>query len=751
MTAALGSARPARRVRAPSILLLWLVAGWVGFVLLPWYGVEDGFFSFAWLGEGWPFDDDVAPAAFLLAAGEKPWLWPLVLPLLVAPLALVRPKTDPLHGAILIAAGGFGFAWLMAQGFAIGIRGWNYEWLEALFGPLEDRQFGMGYGALLLASSFLFLFTQGIAARGAVRGDVFVVGAIGAVVALVGIFVFFPIARMLTAAFRGDEGGYALAAFAENLFDDQLWGLACLMGGGRCGSAWNSLFLATLVGILTTVLGLFFALVVTRSGFRFKGAIRALTVLPVITPPFVIGLALILMFGLSGSVTVFFADLFDVRPTRWLYGLPGILIAQVLAFTPIAFLVLIGVVEGVSPSMEEAAQTLRASRWQVFRTVSLPLMRPGLANAFLLGFIESMADFGNPLVLGGNFDVLSTEIFFAVVGAQYDQGRAATLAIVLLFFTLSAFYAQRVWLGKRSYTTVSGKGDAGVHPHMPRRLAVPVLTIALGWALFTIVVYGMILYGSVVELWGVNNTITLKHYIDAFGLTLVENGVRWTGAAWDSFFTTITVAAIAAPLTAAIGLVTAYLLTRQDFGGKEAFEFGTMLSFAIPGTVIGVSYILAFNVPPIEITGTGIILVVSFIFRNMPVGVRAGIASMSQLDRSLDESSLTLGANSWQTFRRVVLPLLRPAILAALVYSFVTAMTAISAVIFLVSAEYDMATAYIIGRVENNDYGLAIAYSTTLIIVMLAAVLMLQLLVGRTKIGRRAEIGTGGATPGGAG
>jgi len=223
---------------------------------------------------------------------------------------------------------------------------------------------------------------------------------------------------------------------------------------------------------------------------------------------------------------------------------------------------------------------------------------------------------------------------------------------------------------------------------------------------------------------------------------MTEGGIHWTGSAWDSFWTTVQIAAIAAPLTAAVGLVTAYLLVRQSFAGKNAFEFGTMLSFAIPGTVIGVSYILAFNVPPIEITGTGIILVVSFIFRNMPVGVRAGIASMSQLDRSLDESSLTLGANSWQTFMRVVLPLLRPAILAALVYSFVRAMTAVSAVIFLVSAEYDMATSYIIGRVENNDYGLAIAYSMALIFVMLVAIGFLQLLVGKRSIGRRGQQAT---------
>ena len=730
--------------RTPPVLLFWLAAGWLGLSVLPWYGVEDGFFSFQWLLDGWPLDEDYAPVLSLILQGEKLWLVPLFLPMIVATFAIRVPKTNTGYANLLLLAGALGFAWVILQGFSIGIRGFNYDWMEAVFGELGDRQFGMGYGGLILTSAFLFLFTQGIAARGAVGGDVFVVSAIGGVIAIVSIFVFFPIAQMLFAAFINEEGTYSVTVFLSKFFDDRLWGLGCLWGA-RCGAAWNSLFLAVAVGILTTLLGLAFALVVTRSGFRYKKAIRALTVLPIITPPFVIGLALILLFGLSGSVTVFFADLFGVQPTRWLYGWPGVVIAQTLAFTPIAFLVLIGVVEGVLPSMEEAAQTLRANRWQTFRTVSLPLMRPGRANACLLGFIESMADFGNPLVLGGNFDVLSTEIFFAIVGAQYDQGRAAVLAMVLLFFTLSAFYAQRVWLGKKSYTTVTGKGDSGVHPLMPAGLAIPVLTIALAWALFTATVYVMIVYGSVVELWGVNNTLTFKHYITAFEIRFSEEGLRWTGAAWDSFWTTIMIAAVAAPFTAAVGLVTAYLLNRQTFAGKNAFEFGTMLSFAIPGTVIGVSYILAFNVPPIELTGTGIILIISFVFRNMPVGVRAGIASMSQLDKSLDESSLTLGANSWQTFRRVILPLLRPAILAALIYSFVTAMTAISAVIFLVSARYDMATTYIIGRVENNDYGLAIAYSTALIFVMLAAVGLLQFLVGRVQIGRRTHQNTGGA------
>jgi iron(III) transport system permease protein len=724
-------------------VLLWLLIGVAGFCLLPWYTIEDGFWAFEWLFDGYPFDTDYAPGLFLLAQGEKTWLWPLA-PLLVLPLATWgRLKSDPVFGRVLILAGGAGFAWLLAQGFAIGIRGWQFESLQLVFGPLGDRQFGMGYGAMLVSLSFLFAFTQGLAARGAVNGDVFVVSSIGFVVALVGIFIMYPIANVLISAVQDDAGNYAFSLFVEKMSDRKIWGLDCLSGRINCGVAWNSLFLAILVGALTTLLGLVFALAVTRTGMKSTKLLRALTVLPIITPPFVIGLSIILLFGLSGTVTTTMAETFGLQPTRWVYGLPGVLIAQLLSFTPIAFLVLIGVVEGVSPSLEEAAQTLRADRWRTFRTVSLPLMRPGLANAFLLGFIESMADFGNPLVLGGNYDVLSTEIFFAIIGAQNDQGRAAVLAIVLLVFTLGAFYAQRRWLGRKSYTTLTGKGDAGLHPTLPGFLKWVVFAVAGVWTLFTVVVYGMIVYGSFVETWGLNNTLTFKHYISEFSIGWTEHGLHWSGAAWTSFWTTIKIAAISAPLTAAIGLVTAYLLVRQQFSGKRLFEFGTMLSFAIPGTIIGVSYILAFNVPPFELTGTVAILVLSFIFRNMPVGVRAGVASMAQLDQSLDEASLTLGANTWRTFRRVILPLLRPAILAALVYSFVRAMTAISAVIFLVSAETEMATAYIIGRVENNDYGRAIAYSTVLILVMLAAVALLQFLVSGRRLGRRSE--TGGA------
>ena len=725
-------------------IMLWLMVGLFASLVLPWYGIEDGFFGFEWIIDGYPVDSDYAPLAFLLAYGEKLWLAPLILPFFGAVYAAGLPRRHPLISKLLVLAGGFGVIWLCLQGLSIGIRGWQFPGLEALFGPLGDRQFGMGYGAMLYFASCLFLFSAGIAEKRGTTGDKFVIGMIFLVIMLVAIFVFYPILKLIILGFADEKNGYSLMIFWEKFTDDRIWSLACVYAGKRCGVAWNSVFMAVIVGFLTTALGLVFALIVTRTNLRYRRFIRAISVIPIITPPFVIGLAIILLFGLSGIVTTTVSDMFGLTPTRWVYGLPGIVIAQTLAYTPIAFLVLVGVVESVSPSMEEAAQTLRASPMQVLNTVSLPLIRPGLANAFLLGFIESMADFGNPLVLGGNYDVLSTEIFFAIVGAQYDQGRAAILAIVLLSFTLMAFYIQRFWLGRKSYTTITGKGDSGLHMKLPPVLSRTVVTIGLGWAGFTLVIYSIIVYGSFVEMWGLNNNLTVKHYVTAFSVAFDEDGIRWTGSAWNSFGTTFMIAAIAAPLTAAIGLVTAYLLTRHNFTGKNAFEFGTMLSFAIPGTVIGVSYILAFNVPPIEITGTGIILVVSFIFRNMPVGVRSGVAAMAQIDKSLDESSMTLGANSFHTFRKIVLPLLRPAILAALVFSFVRSMTAISAVIFLVSAEYDMATSYIIGRVENNDYGLAIAYSTTLIFLMLTVIILLQLIVGKTVTTRR-DAAAGGA------
>jgi iron(III) transport system permease protein len=714
-----------------------LILGAVALTLLPWYRIDGGFFGFGWLA-GFPLSAEAAPGLVQIALHGRLWLAVAVLLLLVAGAA--RGMADPMRrGAVLAWAGAIGVVFLSLQGLAVGFTGWTWTISETLFGPLADGQPSMGAGAVLSAVTFVLFFAFGLAERGVMKGDAFVVSAISLLVFLVAVFVFYPIGSMFIGSVQDFDGSFKPDGFVRNMQDASLWSLNCVVGAGRCGVAWRTLWLAIMTGLGSTLLGLAFALVATRTRFPFKKGLRLLTILPIITPPFVIGLALTLLFGRSGVVTQGLSSLFGVEPGRWLYGLTGIWIAQVLSFTPISFLVLIGDVEGVSPSMEEASTTLRADRWRTFRRVSLPLMKPGLANAFLIGFIESMADFGNPLVLGGSNGVLSTEIFFAVVGSQNDPSRAAVLAMVLLFFTLSAFLAQRLWLSGKNFATVTGKGDSGAHIALPRGLSIAVHAVVLPWIAFTLVVYGMILVGGFVKTWGLDNSLTLEHYAKAFSIGF-DGGINWTGVAWNSFWTTMKIALISAPLTAAVGLLTAYIIVRQKFTGKNAFEFALMMSFAIPGTVIGVSYIMAFNLPPLEMTGSALILIACFVFRNMPVGVRGGIAAMSQLDKSLDEASLTLRAGSFRTIRKVILPLLRPAITAALVYSFVRAITSISAVIFLVSAEYNMATSYIVGLVENGEYGVAIAYSSMLIVVMLVVITGFQLLVGERRLRRENRV-----------
>lgn len=707
--------------------LPWVMAAWASFVLLPWYKVEGGFLSFDWLAQ--PAD---ATPAIMLALGGRPWLLPLILPLLLASWLVARnnPKS-------LAVAGAAGLLWLAIEGFSIIHSGWGFGLLTRIAGTPGPMQPGLGWGAALYAVAMLMFIAEALAARGWCKGDRFVVGSLSIVIASLILFVAYPLLSILTSAIKDNDGNVVPALFFDKIFSANIWSLRCLYGEGSCGVAWNTVAIAVLVGFFCTALGLALALIALRTKLPAKWLLRGLSILPIITPPFVIGLALILLFGRAGIVTNLMSVHLGIPRSRWIYGMAGITIAQVLAFTPIAFLVLVGVLQGVSPSMEEASQTLRASRWRTFRTVTWPLIRPGLASAFLISFIESMADFANPLVLGGNFNVLSTDIFFAVVGAAHDQGRAAVLAIVLLMFTLAAFVIQRRWIGSRSYVTVAGKGDGGVPATLPKALRIGCYATVVPWLVLTIVVYGIILGGGFVQSIGRDNTPTLQYFLTAFSIEKGVNGWFFSGSAWPSLLMTIGLALAAMPFTAALGILTAYLLDRQRFAGRTMFEFLAMMSFAIPGTVIGVSYILAFNVPPVQLTGTGLIIVISFIFRNMPVAIRAGLANLGQIDKSLDEASLTLGARSFATLRRVILPILKPAIVTAMIYSFVRAVTAVSAVIFLASGRFNLATVYIVGRADVGEYGIAIVYSAVMIVVMMVIVIGIQLLVGERRLGRR--------------
>ena len=575
-------------------------------------------------------------------------------------------------------------------------------WLTVTAGV---KPYAFGLGSILALTICLLVLAYGLSQGGYIRADTFVAASILLLGFFVLLFIIYPILAVLQHSVMDSRGGFQPGLFLDTL--------------RRYKSFWrvlgNSLGLAVFVGVVSTLIGLAFALAATRSRSRLTVLLRAFSLLPMITPPFVVGLAIILLFGLQGLVT---SQLLGLK-TRGIFGFPGVALAQILSFAPVAFLVIASVVESVNPALEEASLTLRAGRWETFWNVTLPLLRPGVANAFLLTIVESLADFGNPIILGGEFEVLSTEIYFAIIG-RFDRTLAASLGIVLLAASLATFLLQQYWLGHRSYVTVTGKPPSGKPMPLPRGLEIGLLGFCVTWCVFTLALYLFVIYGGFVEIWGINNAFTLRHYRQ-----LLRDGM-------DALNTTLILAGVSAPLTAVVGILLAYLVVRHRFPGRGALEFTSMLSFAVPGTVIGIGYILAFNQPPILLTGGAAILVISFIFRNMPVGIRSGVAALAQIDRALEEASVTLRASFATTLRRIVLPLIRPAIISALVFSFVRAVTAISAVVFLVSAKWQLSTKVILDQAENGRYGLATSYSTVLIVIMALAIALMYLLVGKT-------------------
>jgi iron(III) transport system permease protein len=487
----------------------------------------------------------------------------------------------------------------------------------------------------------------------------------------------------------------------------------------------NSMILGMLAATAGTILGFVFAYAITRTPLPFKRFFRMTATFPIISPPFIVALAAILLFGRAGSLTPILRRIIGEYS---IYGLGGLVLVETIAYGPIAFLVLYGVLQAIDPALEEAAMDLGASRARVFTTVTLPLAIPGIASAWLLVFIESMADFGNPMVLSGNFRVLSVQAFLQITG-MYDLSRGSTLAILLLIPTVTAFFLQKYWVARKSYVTVTGQPTAATIKRLEWYIKLPTYA---GCFLFTGIVflfYGMVIWGSFQKLWGVDATLTFHNYIEMFQVGK------------DYIIDSLSLSTLATPITGILGMFIAFLVIRKKFMGRGVMEFVSMLTFAVPGTVVGIGYILAFNqrsaLFPFVLTGTAWIITTLLIFRNMPVGIRSGIAALQQIDPSIEEASADLGADSNRTFRKITLPMIAPAFFSGLAFSFVKAMTAISAIIFVVSGKWNLITVAILGFVDNSQYAQAAAMSLLLIFIVLIALSVIQLLVGRIGKGAR--------------
>ncbi len=541
-----------------------------------------------------------------------------------------------------------------------------------------------------------------------VARDPVLLSAILAVWILLALFVVFPLVELLARAFV-DEGKVTLGPLLEIVSN----------AGHRIALA-NSLFLATSVGLAGTALGFLFAFTAVRSGLgrHWLTALDAVVLLPLVSPPFTTSISIIFSFGPKGFISHDLLGLGNVSP----YGFWSTALAETLTYFPIAYLTLRPILAAIDPNLEEMAFSLGGSRGRIFRTVTVPLAVPGFANAFLLLFAASLADFATPLILGGNgFPVLPTEAYLQITGL-FDFKGGAALSLVLLVPAAFVFFLQRYWVGRRTYVTVTGK----VGQRSRTRALAPwagVLLVAGCFAVTALIAYfyGLLVYASLVVAFGANNSFTLAHYHVIFteGLPAIRD--------------TLIIAAIGMPLGGFYGVLVGYLIARKNFPGRRAMELVAMINYALPGTIVGIGYLIAFNDPPIALTGGAMIIVACYVFRYSPTGIRATVALLQQIDRSLEEASSSLGAGSGETFRRVTLPLIASAFFAGLGVVFIRSMTAISATIFLVSISWTLITVRILENMTELALGPAAAFSVFVIVVVFIVVAALSAVLARFR------------------
>lgn len=539
-------------------------------------------------------------------------------------------------------------------------------------------------------------------------GDPALLGAVVGVWVLLLLFVLFPMAHLLERAFV-DDGRFTLSPLLESLADPS-----------HRAAFVNSLVLATSVGVCGTALGFLFALTAARGGLgrHWLTFLDAAALLPLVSPPFTTSISIIFSFGPKGFIT---HDLLGLANAS-VYGFWSTALAETLTYFPIAYLTLRPILAAIDPNLEEMALSLGGSRWRTFRTVTLPLAVPGFANSFLLLFAASLADFATPLILAGNsFPVLPTQAYLQITGL-FDFKGGAVLSLILLVPAAAVFLLQRYWVGRRTYVTVTGKvgqrsRTRAIAPWVVALLTGACVAVAAVIAYF----YALLLVASLVVAFGANNSFTLHHYHVIFteGLPAIRD--------------TLIIAAIGMPLGGLYGVLVGYLIARRDFPGKQAMEIVAMINYALPGTIVGIAYLIAFNDPPVALTGGALVIVACYVFRYSPTGIRAAVAQLQQIDRSIEEASASLGAGVGQTFRRVTLPLIAPAFFAGLGVVFIRSMTAISATIFLVSINWMLITVRILENMTELALGPAAAFSVFVIVVVFVVVAGLSLVLARLR------------------
>ena len=547
--------------------------------------------------------------------------------------------------------------------------------------------------------------------RKKLMADPIMVTTIVVLITFLTLFILYPLAILLVDSFYGD-GRLTFDVF-KRIFAMPTFTRAIS----------NTLKIGFVVGIFSALIGLLFAYVeVYVKMNKFVGGLfKVVSMLPVVSPPFVLSLSMIMLFGKAGIITRFLLGIYD----NSVYGYWGIVIVQTLTFFPVCYMMLKGLLKNIDPSLEEAARDMGASRFKVFTSVTLPLMLPGLGNAFLVTFIESIADFANPMIIGGSYDTLATTIYLQITGS-YDKPGAAAMAVVLLCITLAMFAVQKYYLEAKTSATLTGKASRGRMLIEDKSVKVPLTVLCAVAAGFVILMYICVPIGSFFPTWGYKFfPLTGKWFKLVF--------TRYHG--FQAFRDSFVLSLIAAPITALLSMIISYLVVKRKFKAKGFIEAVSILAMAVPGTVLGVGYIRGFAGGVFHtgflqgLYGTGLILIIVFVVRSLPTGTRSGISALRQIDKSIEESAYDMGADSFRVFMTVTLPLIKDSFLSGLVTAFVRSITAISAIILLVTPQFLLITVQINEFAEKGSYSLACAFATILILITYGAVLLMNLFI----------------------
>ena len=480
---------------------------------------------------------------------------------------------------------------------------------------------------------------------------------------------------------------------------------------------YNTLFTSGVATVGAVLIGLVFAYGMTRTDLPWKWLFMITAILPMITPPFINAFALILLLGRNGVVNVFLE--------RWLgfkfviYGYHGVILSEILTTFPLAYLIISAAFSGLDSTLEDSAHDLGAKPLRVLFTVTLPLITPAILTATLMVFMNNLSAFGAPALLGGGISVLAVESVIQTLGVL-DWGMGTTLSVILLIPSFFLFYFQNWYRSKRSYVTITGQPAHTEFRPTPWKIKGPVLAFCLFLSVIILVTYMVILLGGFAKVWGVDSSFTLNHYRLVF-----TNTIR-------SITNSLLLSSIGALLATLLGLLAAYLVVRQSFFGRRFMDFLGTIPYAVPGTMMGLGFVVAFNQAPLILTGTAFIIVLDYCIRRMPFGLRSGVSTLKQIDVAMEEASADLGAPWFTTFRKIVLPLMKPAFIAGITFAFIRSITELTSTIFLVTPRWRVMAVDIYNMVESGTLGGAAAMSTLLMAMVIVVLVVIYRATGAT-------------------